>query len=113
MNSKEIKEQRDFLNCYKTLTKEQELKLEELDFRELIMCCLAYGTDVMTSRVINMVSEYYGRPYFDEYADKLGKERALEIYEDQKRFFDTKCIVQKNVYTDCEGVTYNSLVEVE
>lgn len=113
MNSKEIKEQRDFLNCYKTLTKEQELKLEELDFRELIMCCLAYGTDVMTSRVINMVSEYYGRPYFDEYADKLGKERALEIYEDQKEYFDTKCKVERNVYTDSEGLTYNSLIEVE
>lgn len=113
MNSKDIREQQNFLECYKTLTKEQELKLEELKFRKMIMCCLTYGEDVMTSRNINMVSEYYGRPYFDEYADKLGKERALEIYKDQKKFFDTKCIVQKNVYTDCEDVTYNSLVEVE
>ena len=113
MNSKEIKELRNFLNCCETLTKEQELKLEELNFRELIMCCLAYGYDVMASRDINMVSEYYGRPYFDKYTDKLGRERALEIYKDQKRFFDTKCVVEKNVYTDYEGVSYNSVVELD
>lgn len=113
MNSKDIREQQNFLKCYKTLTKEQELKLEELKFRKMIMCCLTYGEDVMTSHNINMVSEYYGRPYFDEYADKLGKERALEIYKDQKRFFDTKCVVRKNIYTDCEDVSYNSLMELE
>lgn len=113
MNSKEIEDLKNFLKCYKTLTKEQELKLEELNFRKMIMCCLAYGTDVMTSRVINMVSEYYGRPYFDEYADKLGRERALEIYKDQKRFFDTKCTVKKDVYTDYEGISYNSIVELD
>ena len=112
MNSKEIKEQRNFLNCYKTLTKEQELTLIELDLREMIMSCLAYDEDIMTSCNINMVSEYYGRPYFDEYADQLGRERALKVYEDQKKFFDTKCKVNKGVYTDNEGVSYNFVEEV-
>ena len=37
----------------------------------------------------------------------------MEIYNDQKKYFDTKCRVEKNVYTDCEGVTYNRLVEEE
>ena len=40
MNSKEIKEQQRFLNCYKTLTDEQKLKLKELSLREMIMSCL-------------------------------------------------------------------------
>ena len=33
MNSKEIRKQQIFLNCYKTLTDEQKLKLEELSLR--------------------------------------------------------------------------------
>ena len=38
---------------------------------------------------------------------------VMEIYNDQKKYFDTKCRVEKNVYTDYEGVTYNSLIEEE
>ena len=48
MNSKEIQEQRTFLNCYKILTNEQKLKLEELSLREMIMSCLVYGEDIFT-----------------------------------------------------------------
>ena len=35
----------------------------------------------------------------------------MRVYNDQKHYFDTKCKVNKGVYTDSEGVTYNSLVE--
>ena len=49
MNSKEIREQQTFLNCYKTLTDEQKLKLKELSLREMIMSCLVYGGDIFTN----------------------------------------------------------------
>lgn len=101
MNSKEIREQQIFLNCYKTLNDEQKLKLEELSLRKMIMSCLIYGNDI------------FHRPYADEYIDILGYDRVMEIYNDQKEYFDTKCRVEKNVYTDSEGVTYNSLIEEE
>ena len=43
----------------------------------------------------------------------LGYDRVMEIYNDQKEYFDTKCRVEKNVYTDSESITYNSLIEEE
>ena len=113
MNSKEIREQQTFLNCYKTLTDEQKLKLKELSLREMIMSCLVYGEDIFTSVCINACSEYYNKPYAEEYIDILGYDRVMEIYNDQKKYFDTKCRVEKNVYTDSEGLTYNSLIEEE
>ena len=45
--------------------------------------------------------------------DILGYDRVMEIYNDQKEYFDTKCKVARNVYTDSEGLTYNSLIEEE
>ena len=39
------------------------------------------------------------------------KSQASSIYKEQKEYFDTKCRVESNVYTDYEGCTYNSLIE--
>lgn len=50
---------------------------------------------------------------FKEYIDLLGEEKVKEIYNDQKNYFQTKCKVNYNVYTDYEGCTYNSLTEME
>lgn len=113
MNREEIREQEQSLRRLETLTKEQELELEELSLRSMIMSCLVYGEDIFTSVCINACSEYYHRPYADEYIDILGYDRVMRVYNDQKHYFDTKCKVNKGVYTDSEGVTYNSLVEVE
>lgn len=35
------------------------------------------------------------------------------FYNNQKEYFETKCKVKKDVYTDYGGITYNSLIEVE
>ena len=40
--------------------------------------------------------------YAEEYIDMLGYDRVMEIYR-----------VEKNVYTDNEGLTYNSMIEEE
>lgn len=111
MNREEIRKQEQSLRRLETLTKEQELELEELSLRSMIMSCLVYGEDIFTSVCINACSEYYNKPYAEEYIDILGYDRVMEIYNDQKHYFDTKCKVNKGVYTDSEGVTYNSLVE--
>ena len=113
MNREKIREQEQYLYSLGTLTDKQQAKLEELSLRRMIMSCLTYGNDIFTTKNINTCSEYYHRPYADEYIDILGYEKVMEIYNDQKKYFDTKCRVEKNVYTDCEGVTYNSLVEEE
>lgn len=114
MSTKEIEEiKRGFPTDYKEWTEEEKQLDKELSLRSMIMSCLIYGEDIFTAVCINMCSEYYQRPYADEYIDILGKERVMEIYNEQKEYFDTKCKVNKNVYTDSEGVTYNSLIEEE
>ena len=103
MNKEKIKEMER-----NAKTKEEKT---EASFRNMIMSCLTYGEDIFTSVCINACSEYYHRPYADEYIDILGYEKAMEIYNDQKRYFDECCTVEKGVYTDSEGVTYNCLIE--
>lgn len=113
MSTKEIDRIKSELNMFQDKTEEQKQLYQEMCLRSMIMSCLIYGEDIFTSVCINACSEYYHRPYADEYIDKLGYDRVMEIYNNQKEYFDTKCIVHKNVYTDSEGVTYNSLVEEE
>lgn len=116
MNSKEIKEIKSLMfnnKEWKNINSSARKLYEEMSLREMIMSCLTYGNDIFTSVCINGCSEYYHRPYADKYIDILGYDRVMEIYNDQKEYFDTKCRVEKNVYTDYEGVTYNSLIEEE
>ena len=116
MNSKEIKEIKNLMfdnKEWKNINSSARKLYEEMNLREMIMSCLIYGDDIFTSVCINACSKYYHRPYAEEYIDKLGYDRVMEIYNDQKEYFDTKCKVEKNVYTDYEGVTYNSLIEEE
>ena len=113
MNRKQTEEIKDMLRSKNSLT-ETEKKLEiELELREMIMSCFTYGGDIYTSVCMNMVSDYYHKPYANEYIDKLGEDRVREIYNEQKDFFENKCRVIHNVYTDYEGCTYNSRVEEE
>lgn len=116
MNSKEIKEIRNLMfdnKEWKNINSSARKLYEEMSLREMIMSCLIYGDDIFTSVCINACSKYYHRPYAEQYIDILGYDRVMEIYNDQKEYFDTKCKVEKNVYTDYEGVTYNSLIEEE
>lgn len=116
MNSKEIEEIKNLMFKNKewwNINSSARKLYVEMSLRNMIMSCLTYGEDIFTSVCINACSEYYHRPYADEYIDILGYDRVMEIYNDQKEYFDTKCRVKKNVYTDSEGLTYNSLIEEE
>lgn len=116
MNSKEIKEIENLMLKNKewgNINSSARKLYEEMSLRDMIMSCLTYGEDIFTSVCINACSKYYHRPYAEEYIDILGYDRVVEIYNDQKEYFDTKCRVEKNVYTDSEGLTYNSMIEEE
>ena len=78
------------------LTPEQKQLHRELDCREMINSCLCYGSSFFESR------------YSDPYIQELGRERVLELFNEQKADFD-KAIVLHNVYEDSEGVSYNSI----
>lgn len=62
----------------------------------MINSCLIYWTRFLESR------------YKDDYIEKLGEARVLELYNEQKEDFD-KSEVMYNVYTDWEWCTYNSI----
>lgn len=78
------------------LTTEQKRLHRELDCREMINSCLCYGS--------NFLKSHYSDPYIQE----LGRERVLELYNEQKTDFD-KATVFRNVYKDSEGCSYNSI----
>lgn len=45
--------------------------------------------------------------YLQQYVDALGYDKVLTLMQKQ---MDDICDIKKNVYTDCEGVTYNSII---
>lgn len=101
MTRKEIEEIRKQIPRFENgipckLTKKQEKLHRELDCREMINSCLCYGDSFIESR--------YSEPYIKE----LGKERVIELYNEQKADFD-KAKVLHNVYEDVEGASYNSI----
>lgn len=114
MNRKEIEEIKNLMiknREWKNINSSVRKLYEEMSLREMIMCCLTYGEDIFTTKNYNGVSKYYEQPYANEYIDILGYDRVMEIYNEQKTYFETKCKVIKNVYSDYEGVSYNSLIE--
>jgi len=53
-----------------------------------------------------MESEYNKR-----YVAELGYDTVSELWTMAKKYFDENCYVKKGVYTDCEGLTYNSIID--
>lgn len=101
MTGKEIEKIRNEIPQFKNgvpckLTSEQKLLHKELDCREMINSCLCYGYDFINTN--------FSEPYIKE----LGKERVMELYNEQKDDFN-KAIVFHNVYEDSEGCSYNSI----
>ena len=71
-----------------------------VDCLEMIESHLAYNDyDFMDSR------------YNKRYVKELGYDTVEEIWTMAKKYFDENCYVKEGVYTDCEGLTYNSLID--
>lgn len=49
--------------------------------------------------------------YSKEYVDTLGYETVNALWEIMKDYFDRNCYIKEGVYTDNEGLTYNSLID--
>lgn len=61
---------------------------------------LAYEQDdFMTSK--------YSKPYIEE----LGYEVVNTLWTIMNEYFDRNCFIKYNTYTDCEGLSYNSLID--
>lgn len=73
---------------------------KELSLKSMLISSFCYGG-------ISRDTYNYER-YILPYKDKMGDELFEEVYTEQSKFL-MKCSVNRNVYTDCEGLTYNSL----
>lgn len=61
---------------------------------------LAYNQyDFMTSK--------YAKPYIEE----LGWDVVNTLWTIMNEYFDRNCFIKYNTYTDCEGLSYNSLID--
>ena len=77
----------------------------EVYLKNMIISCFTYG-----SAEVN--SHYYNQ-YISQYEEKLGTKLFKEVYEEQIAFLENNCKIERGVYTDGEGCTYNSLIVKE
>ena len=71
--------------------------------KEMIESCYTYGSADRNS--------YYFDKYIKKYEDEIGKEMFEKVYEEHLSLLKTQYTIQSNVYTDSEGLNYNSLVK--
>lgn len=82
----------------------------EIACRRMINSCLCYGTGFFEKfRHWTYPDGYAFKSYADSYIRDLGEETVYKLYDEQKADF-AKATVNKNVCTDSEGVSYNSII---
>lgn len=94
--------------CAKFITPEEQREYDELCLRSMINSDFCYGgascCGIYDERT-GKWDERYGYPY----AEKIGFERALEVFKEQRAYLQKHATVYYNVYTDHEGCSYNSI----
>ena len=93
-------------------TDEEKKLLNELSWRGFINSCLIYDeeyhiVDKEGNLAIKPNDYVYSR--YNLYIKPIGEERAMELYREQKETFSRAKVI-KNVATDSEGVSYNSVI---
>lgn len=83
---------------------------KEISCRQTINSCLCYGTNFFEKfRHWVWPNGYAFESYADSYIKDLGEETVKRLYNEQKADF-AKATVVKDVVTDSEGVSYNSII---
>lgn len=85
-------------------TPEQQKLSDELWCRDMINSILAYGDESDLKK-----DSYQYETYLEKYESKIGTERVQELITEQIADF-RKATLIKNVFTDDEGLCYNSIV---
>lgn len=114
MTPKEIEAARKpfYHKLFTEMTESERRLYHELAWREYINACLTYG---QLHHAITSDNQLAARVYLcgvDEtysIGEWISKERAVEIAREQESDFNARATVHYNVYTDNEGLTYNSV----
>lgn len=97
---------------FSEMTDEERRLYHELAWRGYINSCLAYGQlhhAITPDNRIDTRVYRYGTDKTYSIGEWISEERAVEIAREQERDFNAKATVHRNVYTDHEGCTYNSV----
>ena len=87
-------------------TPRQRRQDEELSCREMINCCLIYGS--APYNFYDPRTKQFGQ-YAMAYVKSLGEETVVRLFNEQAVDF-SQAIVRYGVNTDSEGGTYNSCI---
>lgn len=92
---------------YHKPTKKYELLEKELSCIEMINSILAYGGFGYTAEQVLVRDECLYYSYLADYVKELGRDRVIALIQGQ---IDDIVRIRRNVGTDSEGVSYNSIV---
>jgi hypothetical protein len=84
------------------MTDTQKFSIKSL--KQMMDSCFAYGT-------IEKDSYQYQR-FILPFEKEMGKRLFNKVYKEHAEYL-SKCTVKQNVYTDCEGLNYNSIIKPE
>jgi hypothetical protein len=79
---------------------EKELEFEIDCFKGMLKSCHTYGGIKKDDK------------YLRKYKDTLGIKLFNEILEQYEKYLKENYIIEENVHTDPEGLTYNSLTKI-
>lgn len=98
-----------WINCtYVKPPKKYRQMEKELSCIGMINSLLAYNCAHMrTAEEIMQYEENAYHNYLEDYVKELGRNKVLELIQGQ---LDSKQSVATNVYTDSEGLSYNSII---
>lgn len=102
MTDKELQKIKDSLPKWDEQNEEEKKLDNELSCREMINSILIYGY------LNNTVDEIYENKYLRGYKKDISEERIKELIKEQQEDLK-KSKINQDVYTDSEGVTYNSV----
>ena len=110
MTEKQINELRASLPKWEngnppTLTLKQQIVSEELDIREFMLSCLAYGNDYFEEiksswYVHNRRPNDFDWDRLEKLGIKNGRQRVQELWDEMKKDFEEHATIAYNVYTD-------------
>lgn len=72
---------------------------------------LASCADMIESHLAYNDYSFMESRYSKKYIDDLGYDVVNALWEIMKEYFNRNCYIEHNVYTDCEGLSYNSLID--
>ena len=95
------------LNWNKAWTDEQKLILNKINCLRMIDSNFVYGDQFWEKQNYGEGSYACADPYIEE----IGEENVRELYDTRKEYFRHHVRIHTDVYTDSEGVPYNSIEE--